>query len=51
MQPTDAVLNSFDRRVLKMYLTYPLERGAISREQYDKALGELTKRLGMETRQ
>ena len=26
-----------------------LERGAISREQYDKSLGDLTKKMGMET--
>ena len=26
-----------------------LERGAISREQYDKSLGNLTKKMGMET--
>ena len=25
-----------------------LERGAISKEQYDKSLGDLTKKMGME---
>lgn len=32
----------------KQTLDLFLERGAISQEQYDKSLGELTKRLGME---
>lgn len=26
-----------------------LERGAISKEQYDKSLGDLTKKMGMES--
>ena len=26
-----------------------LERGAISRQQYDKSLGDLTEKMGMET--
>ena len=33
------------KRTLEMFL----ERGAISQEQYDKSLGELTKKLGMES--
>ena len=33
----------------KQTLDLFLERGAISQEQYDKSLGELTKKLGMET--
>ena len=35
----------------KQTLDLFLERGAISQEQYDKSLGELTKKLGMETQQ
>ena len=33
----------------KQTLDLFLERGAISREQYDKSLGELTRKLGIET--
>ena len=47
-------MSHFAGRVLKKYGVCDkahdlfLERGAISQEQYDKSLGELTKRLGME---
>lgn len=46
---------SHEERLRNLYLDQKhtldlfLERGAISREQYDKSLGDLTKKMGMET--
>ena len=46
---------SHEEQLRKLYLAQKhtldlfLERGAISREQYDKSLGDLTKKMGMET--
>ena len=55
MTPTDTVPSpSHEDQLRKLYLDQKqtldlfMERGAISRAQYDKSLGELTARLGME---
>ena len=51
----EKAIPSHEEQLRKLYLDQKhtldlfLERGAISREQYDKSLGDLTKKMGMET--